>query len=66
MIVVRTPLRVSFLGGGSDFSEFYLQHGGAVLSTAIDKFVYVIIQERFDDLIYINYSQHIFRNINII
>lgn len=57
MIVVRTPLRVSFLGGGSDFSDFYLQHGGAVLSTAIDKFVYVIIQERFDDLIYINYSK---------
>lgn len=57
MIVVRTPLRVSFLGGGSDFSEFSLQHGGAVLSTAIDKFVYVIIKDRFDDQIYVNYSK---------
>lgn len=57
MIIVRTPLRISFLGGGSDFSDFYLRHGGCVLSTAIDKFVYVIIKERFDDQIYVNYSK---------
>ncbi len=57
MIIVQTPLRVSFLGGGTDFEGFYSQHGGAVLSTGIDKCVYVVIKERFDDLIYINYSQ---------
>ena len=57
MIIVQTPLRVSFLGGGTDFEGFYAKHGGAVLSTGIDKCVYVVIKERFDDLIYINYSQ---------
>ncbi len=57
MIVVQTPLRVSFLGGGTDFEDFYLDYGGAVLSTAINKCVYVIVMERFDDMIYVNYSQ---------
>jgi len=42
MIIVQTPLRISFLGGGTDFVDFYLNHGGAVLSTAIDKYVFVI------------------------
>jgi D-glycero-alpha-D-manno-heptose-7-phosphate kinase len=49
MIVVQTPLRISFVGGGTDFEDFYLTHGGAVLSTAIDKYVFVIIKDRFDD-----------------
>ena len=57
MIVVQTPLRISFLGGGTDFADFYLNHGGAVLSTAIDKYIFVIVKERFDDMIYVNYSK---------
>lgn len=57
MIITQTPLRISFLGGGTDFPDFYHQHGGAVLSTAIDKYVYCIVKKRFDDLIYINYSK---------
>ena len=57
MIITQTPLRVSFLGGGTDFAEFYQKSGGAVVSTAINKFVYVIVKERFDDLIVVNYSQ---------
>lgn len=57
MIVVQAPLRVSFLGGGTDFDDFYRSHGGAVLSTAINKCVYVIVKERFDNMIYVNYSQ---------
>lgn len=57
MIIVRTPLRISFLGGGTDFEDFYVRYGGAVLSTAIDKSVYIIVKERFDDMIYINYSK---------
>ncbi len=57
MIVVQTPLRISFLGGGTDFEDFYSEHGGAVLSTAIDKCVFVIVKERFDDMIYVNYSK---------
>lgn len=57
MIIVQTPLRISLLGGGTDFKDYYLNHDGAVLSTAIDKCVFVIVQERFDDLIYVNYSR---------
>jgi D-glycero-alpha-D-manno-heptose-7-phosphate kinase len=40
MIIVRTPLRVSFFGGGTDFPDFFANHGGAVLGTAIDKYIY--------------------------
>ena len=57
MIIVRTPLRLSFFGGGTDFADYYNRQGGQVVSTAIDKFVYVIVKERFDDKIYVNYSQ---------
>ncbi len=57
MIIVRTPLRISFVGGGSDLKAFYQHHQGMVACTAIDKFVYAIVKERFDDMIYINYSQ---------
>jgi D-glycero-alpha-D-manno-heptose-7-phosphate kinase len=40
MIIVRTPLRISFFGGGTDFPEFFSENGGAVLGTAIDKYIY--------------------------
>jgi D-glycero-alpha-D-manno-heptose-7-phosphate kinase len=56
MIIVKTPLRVSFVGGGSDIPDFYSRKDGKVICTAIDKFVYAIVKERFDDMIYINYS----------
>src|SRR5512142_1013756 len=57
MIITQTPLRVSFLGGGTDLPDFYRHDGGAVLSSAIDKYVFVIVKERFDDKIYVNYSR---------
>ncbi len=57
MIIVKTPLRVSFIGGGSDMKAFYDHKPGMVVSTAIDKFVYAIVKERFDEMIYINYSK---------
>ena len=44
MIVVRTPLRVSFFGGGTDFPKWYNQNGGGVLSCAINKYTYVQIK----------------------
>lgn len=47
MIVTRTPLRVSFCGGGSDIPSFYKKHGGCVISTAIDKYVYIAVQKSF-------------------
>lgn len=58
MIITQTPLRISFFGGGTDFKDYYrLNKGGAALSTAINKCIYVIIKKRFDDKIYINYSR---------
>ena len=43
MVISKTPLRISFFGGGTDYPDFYEEHGGAVLSTSIDKYVYVIV-----------------------
>ena len=57
MIVVQTPLRISFAGGGTDLKEFWAREEGWVVSSAIDKYIYVIVKERFDDRIYINYSE---------
>lgn len=56
MIISQTPLRISFVGGGTDLKSFYQDEDGMVLSSAIDKYVYVIVKERFDNKIYINYS----------
>jgi D-glycero-alpha-D-manno-heptose-7-phosphate kinase len=57
MIVVRTPLRVSFVGGGTDFREYYVRGHGSVISAAIDKYVYVMVKKRFDDAIRLVYSK---------
>lgn len=56
MIISQTPLRISLAGGGTDFPDFYLREGACVVSSSIDKFIYVIIKERFDDKIRIGYS----------
>jgi len=55
MIISQTPLRISFVGGGTDMRSYYQHSPGMVLSTAIDKYLFVIVNERFDDKIYINY-----------
>lgn len=57
MLITQTPLRISFAGGGTDLESYYRESGGAVLSSAIDKYVYVILNKRFDDKIYISYSK---------
>ena len=60
MIVTRTPLRVSFAGGGTDLPAFYRREFGAVLSTAIDRYVYVQVKrhsELFFEPIRVNYSK---------
>jgi D-glycero-alpha-D-manno-heptose-7-phosphate kinase len=41
MIITRAPVRISFLGGGTDYPEHFLRHGGAVLATAVDQYNYV-------------------------
>jgi D-glycero-alpha-D-manno-heptose-7-phosphate kinase len=57
MIITQTPLRIGLLGGGTDLPDYYREHGGRVLNCAIDKYVYVIVKQRFDDDIYVNYSK---------
>jgi D-glycero-alpha-D-manno-heptose-7-phosphate kinase len=57
MIITQTPLRIGLLGGGTDLPDYYREHGGRVLNCAIDKYVYVIVKQRFDDEIYVNYSK---------
>jgi len=56
VIISQTPLRISFVGGGTDLKSFYQSEDGMVISSAIDKYIYVIVKERFDEKIYINYS----------
>jgi D-glycero-alpha-D-manno-heptose-7-phosphate kinase len=57
MIVTQTPLRIGLVGGGTDLPAYYREHGGRVVNAAIDKYVYVIVKQRFDDDIYVNYSK---------
>lgn len=57
MIITQTPLRISFAGGGTDFEDYYRVDGGCVVSSAIDKYIYVVIKERFDDKIRVGYSR---------
>ncbi len=57
MIITQTPLRIGLLGGGTDLPDYYREHGGRVLNCALDKYVYVIVKQRFDDDIYVNYSK---------
>ena len=64
MVMTAVPLRLSFVGGGTDIPEFYRQEGGAVLSTAIDKFVYVTLKshgELFHEAYRLNYydTEHV-------
>src|SRR5215470_7705084 len=57
MIITQTPLRIGLLGGGTDLPSYYRENGGRVLNCALDKYVYVIVKQRFDDDIYVNYSK---------
>jgi D-glycero-alpha-D-manno-heptose-7-phosphate kinase len=57
MIVSRTPLRISFVGGGTDLADFYEEHGGAVVSTTIDKWIHVIVAPRFEGDVRVSYSK---------
>lgn len=54
---MQTPLRISLFGGGTDFPAFFLEEGGCVLSSAIDKYIYVTIKQRFDSKLRIGYTQ---------
>jgi D-glycero-alpha-D-manno-heptose-7-phosphate kinase len=57
VIISRTPLRMSFVGGGTDMAVFYRRHGGAVISTSINRYVYVTVNTKFDERLRISYSR---------
>ena len=60
MIISRTPVRVSFLGGGTDYPEYFMQEGGVTLSATIDKYTYITVQqlrEFFDHKLRVSYSK---------
>ena len=57
MIISRTPLRISFVGGGTDLRAFYRKEPGAVISTAINKYMYVTVNKKFDDKIRLSYTR---------
>ncbi len=57
MIISRTPLRISFVGGGSDLPAFFEHEAGAVVSTAINKYIYITINPKFDRRIRASYSR---------
>ena len=56
MIISRTPLRISFAGGGSDLSAFYRHNPGLVISTSINKYIYITVNKKFDHQIRASYS----------
>jgi D-glycero-alpha-D-manno-heptose-7-phosphate kinase len=57
MIISKTPLRVSFVGGGTDLPVFCDVHGGAVVSTSIDKWIHVVVAPRFEGDLRVSYSR---------
>jgi D-glycero-alpha-D-manno-heptose-7-phosphate kinase len=57
MIITRTPFRISFAGGGSDLQAFWQHEPGAVLSTAIDKYMYLTVKQRFGGTFRVSYSR---------
>jgi D-glycero-alpha-D-manno-heptose-7-phosphate kinase len=57
MIISRTPLRLSFVGGGTDLPDFYEEQGGAVVSTTLDKWIHVVVAPRFEGDVRVSYSR---------
>ena len=58
MIITKTPLRITFAGGGSDMASYYDEHPGTCISATINKYVYVLVKKRFDDKVYLKYSDN--------
>ena len=56
MIICKTPLRISFMGGGTDFKEFFSEYEGKVISTSINKYMYVCIKKSYKE-IFLKYSK---------
>ena len=58
MIITKTPLRITFAGGGSDMASYYLKHPATCISATINKYVYVLVRKRFDKKVYLKYSDN--------
>ena len=58
MIITKTPLRITFAGGGSDMASYYMEHPATCISATINKYVYVLVKKRFDDKVYLKYSDN--------
>lgn len=57
MIIIRTPFRIPLGGGGTDLPSYYTKHGGFVVSSAINKYIYITVNKRFEDSIRLSYSK---------
>lgn len=57
MIITKTPLRISFTGGGTDIADYYSLRGGSVVSTGINKYIYITVNRKFDNRIRVSYSK---------
>ncbi len=57
MIITRSPLRISLGGGGTDLPSYYLEHGGFVISAAIDRYVYITLHNTFQPGLIVKYSK---------
>jgi len=57
MLITRSPLRISLGGGGTDLPSYYREHGGFLVAAAIDRYVYIIINQRFVDQFLLKYSR---------
>jgi D-glycero-alpha-D-manno-heptose-7-phosphate kinase len=64
MLISRTPYRVSFLGGGSDVKEWYSQHNGRIISAAINRYIYIALNQPFNDNLNENKFRVIWRKID--
>lgn len=58
MIISQTPLRISFCGGGTDLKEYWEDYGGAVISTTINRNIFVVVKDRIDNEIWLKYSEN--------
>lgn len=58
MIMSRTPLRITFTGGGTDIPDYFMNYGpGAVINASINKYIYITVNEKFDNKIRVSYSR---------
>lgn len=57
MIISRTPVRISFVGGGSDIASYYSKNAGAVVAATINKYIYITVNKKFDNNIRVSYSK---------